>query len=226
MPGKTDSTKELPARTPIGQITVRSNAEYWSPAVTSGGRLGAHGQRHERALDHAAIGARHDTDRLSVRLWTMVIGRFREGTWMVRHGTWALAYMLGVAAVGLVGCGPKVGAGSVDQPVPIGTVTSSLPTQSTAAAQPTRTTPTSAAATTVAATTVVVPNGVGMNYQAAQDAWRAAGLHVSPAVDATGANRLPVIDSNWVVLAQDPPAGTQVQAGSFITATVKKYTDK
>jgi hypothetical protein len=73
--------------------------------------------------------------------------------------------------------------------------------------------------------TIVVPDGVGKDYQTAQDIWRAAGLHVAPAHDATGANRLPVIDSNWVVLAQDPKAGTRVDKGSFIKATVKKYTD-
>jgi hypothetical protein len=72
---------------------------------------------------------------------------------------------------------------------------------------------------------VVVPDGVGKDYQSAQDVWRAAGLHVAPAHDATGAHRLPVLDSNWVVLSQDPKAGTRVDVGSFITATVKKYTD-
>lgn len=72
---------------------------------------------------------------------------------------------------------------------------------------------------------VAVPNGVGMNYQAAQDKWRAAGLYVMPATDATGANRLMVLDSNWVVLGQSPKAGTKVVPGSDITATVKKYTD-
>jgi beta-lactam-binding protein with PASTA domain len=70
-----------------------------------------------------------------------------------------------------------------------------------------------------------VPDGVGSNYQDAQDLWRAAGLHVLPAIDATGANRIPIIDSNWYVLAQDPAAGTVVPMDSFITATVKKYTD-
>jgi beta-lactam-binding protein with PASTA domain len=72
---------------------------------------------------------------------------------------------------------------------------------------------------------IVVPNAVGRDYQSAQDLWRAAGLHVAPAIDATGAHRLPLIDSNWVVLSQDPRAGSKVQAGSFITATVKKVTD-
>lgn len=76
-----------------------------------------------------------------------------------------------------------------------------------------------------AAVKVTVPNGVGKDYQAAQDLWRAAGLIVAPATDALGANRLPVIDSNWVVLSQVPKAGATIDSGSTITATVKKYTD-
>jgi beta-lactam-binding protein with PASTA domain len=72
---------------------------------------------------------------------------------------------------------------------------------------------------------VTVPNGVGKDYQTAQDLWRAAGLVVLPATDALGANRLPVIDSNWVVLSQSPKAGSSVESGASITATVKKYTD-
>jgi beta-lactam-binding protein with PASTA domain len=72
---------------------------------------------------------------------------------------------------------------------------------------------------------IEVPRGVGLDYQAAQDLWRAAGLHVAPAKDATGANRIPVIDSNWIVVSQDPKAGSTVDVGSFITATVKKDSD-
>jgi len=72
---------------------------------------------------------------------------------------------------------------------------------------------------------VEVPRGVGLDYQSAQDLWRAAGLHVAPAKDATGADRIPVIDSNWVVVSQSPEAGSVVDQGSFITATVKKETD-
>jgi beta-lactam-binding protein with PASTA domain len=82
-----------------------------------------------------------------------------------------------------------------------------------------------ATATTRSAARVKVPNGVGLDYQSAQDMWRAAGLHVAPAHDATGAHRLPVLDANWVVLSQDPQAGAEVAADSFVTATVKKYSD-
>jgi beta-lactam-binding protein with PASTA domain len=73
--------------------------------------------------------------------------------------------------------------------------------------------------------TGVVPDGAGKNYQEAQDLWRAAGLTVLPATDATAAHRLPLIDSNWVVMAQDLKPGTKVTEGASITATVKKYTD-
>ncbi len=70
-----------------------------------------------------------------------------------------------------------------------------------------------------------VPDGVGMNYQDAQDLWRSQGLVVLPAEDATGANRMPMIDSGWVVLGQDPKPGTPAKDGDSITAVVKKYSD-
>jgi len=73
--------------------------------------------------------------------------------------------------------------------------------------------------------TVVVADMIGQNYQDAQDVWRASGLVVTPADDATGANRLPFIDSNWYVVDQTPPGGTEVPNGSNVKATVKKYSD-
>src|SRR5690242_12736416 len=97
-----------------------------------------------------------------------------------------------------------------------------------AAAKPSSATPSTAKAVVAAKTTaatVRVPNGVGLDYQSARDRWRAAGLHVAPAEDATGAHRLPIIDANWVVLKQDRKAGSKVPAGTFIRATVKKYSD-
>ncbi|HEX6056290.1 MAG TPA: PASTA domain-containing protein [Intrasporangium sp.] len=111
------------------------------------------------------------------------------------------------------------------------TVTATATVTETVSAVPTKTSEAPAAAASTpsiappAASRVAVPNGIGLNYQEAQDLWRAAGLHVAPAKDATGANRLPVLDSNWVVVAQDLKPGSKVTADSFITATVKKYTD-
>lgn len=46
-----------------------------------------------------------------------------------------------------------------------------------------------------------------------------------PETDALGVNRIPVLDTNWLVVGQDVPAGTQVQSGSPVTMTVKKTTD-
>lgn len=72
---------------------------------------------------------------------------------------------------------------------------------------------------------VVVPDMVGQNYQDAQDVWRASGLVVVPAEDATGANRLAILDSNWYVVAQSPSGGTEVEPGSSIQASIRKYSD-
>jgi hypothetical protein len=137
----------------------------------------------------------------------------------------------GIAAAVLVAVACTACAGT---PTPVVTVTATeaaaAPTtasaNSLAATPPAPAEPTKAAAPApVADTAIMVPNGVGKNYQAAQDLWRAAGLHVLPATDALGAHRLPIIDTNWVVLAQDLRAGSKVPDDSFITATVEKYTD-
>lgn len=110
-------------------------------------------------------------------------------------------------------------APATSKPVGATTPPSALPTaraaQLASSAKPAKTT----------TATIKVPNGVGMDYQSAQDLWRSAGLVVAPAVDATGAHRLPIIDSNWVVLSQDLKAGSQVADPSVITATVRKYSD-
>ena len=131
---------------------------------------------------------------------------------------------LALVALGVLTALAACGASARPAPVtvtpsvttPAAPATTAVPTTSSAAPAP----------ATSAAQSVKVPNGVGLNYQAAQDLWRAAGLVVMPATDATGANRIPVIDSNWVVLAQTPAAGTDMSADSEITATVKKYTDR
>ncbi len=74
--------------------------------------------------------------------------------------------------------------------------------------------------------TALVPDVTGMDYQAAQDLLRANGLVVMPATDGLGANRLPVIDSNWYLVSQDLQPGSTVDAGTAITCTILKYTDR
>jgi beta-lactam-binding protein with PASTA domain len=136
------------------------------------------------------------------------------------------AFIATAAAFSLVGCGgdgdTTAQDGSVSRADPATTVPSATPSKPSAL-EPTSIRKTSAAK--AVASKITVPNGVGLNYQEAQDTWRTAGMHVAPATDATGANRLPLIDANWVVLSQDPKAGTRVAAGSMITATVKKNSD-
>ena len=108
---------------------------------------------------------------------------------------------------------------------PVTTPATTAPTTAPATTKATKATTAVTTAAKATESTVKVPDGVGMDYQSAQDLWRAAGLVVAPATDATGAHRLPVIDANWVVLAQDLKAGSKVPEGTLITATVKKYTD-
>ena len=141
---------------------------------------------------------------------------------IVRTNRWSLVFFVVGASSLLVGCSTTA---TVPQAAPATTVfvtqTPEVPIET--AVPPQEVVPTQEPQP--AAAKVTVPNGVGKDYQTAQDLWRAAGLIVAPATDALGANRLPVIDSNWVVLSQIPEAGTKVESGSTITATVKKYTD-
>ena len=132
-----------------------------------------------------------------------------------------------VLALGCAGCGGSAAPAvtvTATQTATVAPTPSDSPTPESATPEPESTAPSVEASS--AAAQITVPNAVGKDYQSAQDIWRAAGLHVAVATDATGANRLPVIDSNWVVLAQSPKAGAKVPADTFITATVKKYTDK
>ncbi|TEX51623.1 MAG: hypothetical protein B7C55_04620 [Actinomycetales bacterium mxb001] len=126
-----------------------------------------------------------------------------------------------VAVVGLAGCG---GTPSTTVTVTETAVAPASPDPSTPA--PPESAPSASdVAPAAESEMVVVPDMVGQNYQDAQDMWRASGLVVLPGEDATGANRLPVLDSNWYVVAQTPAGGTEVPNGSSIQATVKKYTD-
>ena len=76
-----------------------------------------------------------------------------------------------------------------------------------------------------AASCIKVKNVVGMNYQKAQDAWRAQSFAVLPAKDGKGLSRLSWSDKNWKVIAQMPKAGTCVKKNSGVRATIIKYTD-
>ena len=140
---------------------------------------------------------------------------------------WMTAAALTVVIGALAGCGGSAAPTPAASTIVV-TATVEAPAQTVTETVPAAVPETTAAVVKSQAkpsSKVTVPDGVGMNYQDAQDAWRAAGLHVAPANDATGANRIPVLDANWVVLSQDLEAGSKVAADSFISATIKKYTD-
>ncbi|MFD5297207.1 PASTA domain-containing protein [Streptomyces mutabilis] len=58
------------------------------------------------------------------------------------------------------------------------------------------------------AETGTLPNLVGQDLQAAQDAAQAAGFYALDDQDASGQGRLQVMDRNWTVCSQEPTAGT------------------
>lgn len=61
-----------------------------------------------------------------------------------------------------------------------------------------------------AARRVRVPDVVGMDHQAAQNRMQDAGLFNLRERDATGAGRMLIWDRNWVVVDQQPAAGSRV----------------
>lgn len=69
---------------------------------------------------------------------------------------------------------------------------------------------------------LTVPDVVGMNHQYAQDDLQAAGFYALNERDATGQDRLMLWDRNWVVVSQDPPAGSRVSEDTTITLSSKK----
>ncbi|MDX3069346.1 PASTA domain-containing protein [Streptomyces sp. ND04-05B] len=56
--------------------------------------------------------------------------------------------------------------------------------------------------------TATLPDLVGQDLQAAQDAAQEAGFYALDDQDASGQGRLQVYDRNWIVCRQDPKPGT------------------
>ncbi|MBM7771155.1 beta-lactam-binding protein with PASTA domain [Actinokineospora baliensis] len=70
-----------------------------------------------------------------------------------------------------------------------------------------------------------VPNVVGLDHQAAQDAMQKAGFYYLTEEDATGQGRQLVIDTNWEVVEQVPAAGTVAPQSDKILLRSRKKTD-
>ena len=64
---------------------------------------------------------------------------------------------------------------------------------------------------------ITVPDVVGLDHQAAQNALQGEGLYALAEKDCSGQERLLLFDRNWEVIKTDPPAGTRVTEDTTIT---------
>ena len=71
------------------------------------------------------------------------------------------------------------------------------------------------------AESAIMPDVVCMNLQAAQNKIQEAGVFFSRSEDASGEGRSQLVDSNWVVVAQTPSAGTEIGEGDAMLSAVK-----
>lgn len=71
------------------------------------------------------------------------------------------------------------------------------------------------------AETATLPDVVGQDLQAAQDEAQDAGFYALDDQDASGQNRLQVLDRNWTVCRQEPAAGTHPTDTSVVLYAVK-----
>lgn len=124
---------------------------------------------------------------------------------------------IAVLAVGAAGCGSDDTAQTVttertivEKAPPPETVTETVKAKPAPKPKP--------AATSL----ITVPDVVGMNHQYAQDEMQAAGLYNLDERDATGQDRMLLWDRNWVVVAQDPAPGTEVDEDATITLSSQK----
>lgn len=92
--------------------------------------------------------------------------------------------------------------------------TASPPTEDTAApSSTTESTPTTASTPQEDPDAVIaVPNVVGMDLQLAQDMMQGAGFFHLTSHDATGQDRLQVVDRGWKVCSQTPPGGSEANS--------------
>lgn len=67
-----------------------------------------------------------------------------------------------------------------------------------------------------------LPDVVGKNLQLAIDTLQSAGYYLFEYVDAAGKPEIPIVHSNWVVIGQDPPAGTDLATNRMVTLRIEK----
>ncbi|MCM2387655.1 PASTA domain-containing protein [Streptomyces albipurpureus] len=95
------------------------------------------------------------------------------------------------------------------KPTPVATTKVAATPAAKAVTTPAATpTPRKPAAPTPVAEIKSLPNLVGQQLQAAQDAAQAAGFYLLSSHDATGAGRMQLLDRNWKVCSQSPAPGS------------------
>lgn len=131
------------------------------------------------------------------------------------------------------GCGAAMGgddstrtaADAKARPVPTVTTTTTATATATVTARPAPTEKATAAAgktpAAPAVETAALPNFVGMNHQDAQDTAQAAGFYALREKDASGMERLLVLDRNWKVCKQEPAPGKHAVEKTITLHSVK-----
>lgn len=66
-----------------------------------------------------------------------------------------------------------------------------------------------------------MPNVVCMNLQDAQDLIQTTGTFFSRSFDATGRGGSQLVDRNWIVVSQEPAAGSPLVEGQAMLGAVK-----
>ena len=142
-----------------------------------------------------------------------------------------LAAAVGVATIGLItgGCGADSENSSSAQTVTVveRTVTAEAPAAApTPAPKPPATQEKSVdsqdSSGSGSSGNIRVPSVVGKDHQFAQDTMQDAGLYGLVEEDASGQDRLMLVDRNWTVVSQSPKAGSKVSDTATITLRSKK----
>jgi len=76
--------------------------------------------------------------------------------------------------------------------------------------------------TTTIVPTPTMPDVVCMNLQDAQDLIQEQGVFFSKSVDATGQGRNQIVDSNWVVIEQQPEPGSAFTEYEALLSVLKE----
>lgn len=128
----------------------------------------------------------------------------------------ACPLLAALLAAGLVGLTAACGGNGAASPQTVTVIEKTVVTTATPAVPPPPPPP------VASPSRIRVPNVVGKNHQLAQDTMQSVGLYNLLEEDATGQGRMLLWDRNWVVVSQDPPAGTMVGEDQPITLRSKK----